>query len=86
MVERRRELITSDEPTILPELLLDAIVVEDSQSDGRLSNPASTDQSDRSETFRQSDDLVDQIVTTEAGSQRWGRQFAGRVWWRSRNL
>ena len=73
MVERRRELITSDEPTILPEPLLDAIVMEDSQRDGRLSDPARTDQSDRSETFRQSHDLVDQIVTTETDFRCWRR-------------
>ena len=46
MVERRWEFVTSDEPTILPEPLLGAIVMEDSQSDERLADPASTDQSD----------------------------------------
>jgi hypothetical protein len=73
MRERCRELVTSDEPTILPEPLLDAIVVEDGQSDGRLANPASTNQSDRSEIFHQGDDLLDQIVTSEAGYRCPGR-------------
>ena len=74
MVERRWEFVTSDEPTILAESpVLDPIVMEDSQSDGRLSDPASTDQSDWTEIFRQSHDLVDQIVTTETGFRRWRR-------------
>jgi len=46
MVERRRELVTSDEPTILTEPLPDVIVIEDRQSDGCLADPASTDESD----------------------------------------
>jgi hypothetical protein len=67
MTERCRELVTSYESTILPKSLLDAIVMEDSQSDGCLANPTSTNQSDWGETFYQGDDFLDQIVTSEAG-------------------
>jgi len=70
MVERRREFVASDEPTILAEPPLDAIVMEDSQRDGRLADPASTDQSDRTETFCKGNDLVDQIVTTKTCLRR----------------
>jgi len=73
MVERRRESVTSDEPTILAEPLLDAIVMEDIQSDGGLADPANTEESDWTETFCQGDNLVNQIVTPKAGFRRWGR-------------
>ena len=73
MAERRRGFVNSDEPMILAKPLLDAIVMEDGQSDEHLADPANTDRSDRGETFRKSDDLVDQIVATETGFRRWRR-------------
>ena len=57
MAGRCRGLVTSDKPTILAEPLLDAIVTEDCQSDECLADPTSTDESGRSETFCQSNDL-----------------------------
>ena len=42
MSERCWELVASDKSTVFAEPPLDAIVVEDSQSDGRLADPAST--------------------------------------------
>ena len=45
MNTRDSELIATDEPTIVTESLFDAIVVEDGQGDGRLSNSASTNES-----------------------------------------
>ena len=54
MGERGWELITTDEPTLVTKTSLDAVVVEDGQGDGSLSNSASTDESDRSEVFRES--------------------------------
>ena len=65
MSERCRELVTSNKPTVLAEPLLDAIVMEGSQSDGRLANPACTNESDWSESFYQGNDLLDQIVMSE---------------------
>ena len=54
MSERCWELVASDEPTILAEPLLDTIVMEDGQNDGRFADPASTGESDWSGTFCQS--------------------------------
>ena len=46
-----QELVASDKPTILAKPLLDAIVMQDGESDGRLADPASTDEGDRGEVF-----------------------------------
>ena len=73
MSERCWELVASDEPAILTKPLLDTIVMEDGQSDGRLANPASTDERDWGGTFCKGDDLLDQIVTSETNSRRRGR-------------
>jgi hypothetical protein len=73
MGDRCWELVTSYEPTIPAEPLLDAIVMEDGQCDGRLPDPTSTDQSDRSETFCQVNDLLDQIFTSKTRFRRRGR-------------
>ena len=58
---------------ILAESLLDAIVMEDSQSNRHLANPAGTNESDWSETFYQSDDLLNQVITAETGYRCPGR-------------
>ena len=73
MRERGGEPVATDEPTVIAKTLLDAIVVEDNQGDARLANSASTDESDRSEVFCQTDDLLDQLTTSEMGS-RWLRR------------
>ena len=67
------ELVTTDESAVVTESLFDAIVMEDSQSDGRLSDPASTDESDGCEVVSQIDNLLDQFVTSETGPRRRGR-------------
>ena len=58
---------------MVTEPLFDAIVMEDGQSDGRFPNPADTNESDRCEVFDQTNDLLDQLATTETGSWRRGR-------------
>ena len=73
MRERGGEPVATDEPTAIAKTLLDAIVVEDNQGDARLANSASTDESDRSEDFCQTDDLLDQLTTSEMGP-RWLRR------------
>ena len=73
MRERGGEPVATDEPTVIAKTLLDAIVVEDNQGDARLANSASTDESDRSEVFCQTDDLLDQLTTSEMGP-RWLRR------------
>ena len=59
MGARSGELVTADESTVAAELLFDAIVVEDCQSDGRLPDAASADESDGCQVFRKADDLLD---------------------------
>ena len=74
MSECGRELVASDEPTVVAKPLLDAIVMEDGQSDGCFSNPSSTDEGHRGEVFRETNDPLNQLATSEAGPWcRWGR-------------
>jgi hypothetical protein len=58
MRERGGELVATDEPTVVAESLLDAIVMEDSHGDGSLANPTGTNESDRSEVSCKTDDLL----------------------------
>ena len=73
MSARGGELIATVESAVLAKLFLDAIVVEDSQSDGRLADPTSTDESDRGEVSCRANDLLDQLVASETDS-RWRRR------------
>ena len=52
---------------------LDAIVVEDCQRDRRLSDPASTGESDGVEVFCKTNDALDELFAPKTGSWRWGR-------------
>ena len=70
-----RELVATDEPTVVSEPCLDAIVVEDSQSDGSFSNPPWTDESDWSEAVNEADNFLNQQVTPKTGPWRRGREF-----------
>ena len=45
MKTRSGELIATDESTVVAETALDAIVVEDGEGNGRLSDPPRTDES-----------------------------------------
>ena len=67
------ELVATNEPTVISEPFLDAIVVEDSQSDGSFPNPPCTDEGDWGEVFREVDDFLDQLVAPETGP-RWQRR------------
>ena len=67
MSERGGEFVATDKPTVMAKPFLDAIVVEDSQSDGGLANSASTDESDGREVFCEADDLLDQLVASKEG-------------------
>ena len=69
----RLELVATDEPTVITEPFLDAIVVEDGQSDRCLPNPTCTDESDGCQVVHETDDLFDQFVAPKEGP-RWG-------WW-----
>ena len=70
MGTRSRKLVAADEATVVPESLLDAIVMEDSQRDRRLADPTGTNESDGCEVLGQAKDLLDQLATSEAGPWR----------------
>ena len=52
-------MIATDEPTVVSKPFPDAIVMEDSPSDGRFPDPPYTDEGDWGEGFRETDDLLD---------------------------
>jgi len=76
MSARGRELVATDKPTVGSKSFLDAIVVEDGESDGRFPNPPCADESDWSEIFCEANDLLDQILASETSPWWWGRRFS----------
>ena len=78
MSTRGRELIAADESTIVAEPLLDPVVVEDGKSNRRFPDSACTDEGDWSEIFGETDDALDELLASEAGPRRLGRQFSER--------
>jgi len=76
MSARGGELVATDEPTVGSEPFLDAIVVEDGESDRRFPNPPCTDESDWSEIFCEANDLLDQVLPPETGPRRRGRRLS----------
>ena len=75
----RRELIASDEPPVVTKQFLNAIVVEDGESDRRFANATGTDESDGIELFDKTNDRLDQLVATETSLQRWRRRLSERT-------
>jgi len=73
MDERGGELVATNEPAIDTEPSLDTVIVEDGESDTRLANSTSTDESKRTEFFCQADELFDQLVSSEEISRWWWR-------------
>ena len=76
MGARGRELVTADKPTVISKLFLDAIVVEDGESDGCFPNSPCADESDWSEIFCEADDLFNQILASETSPRRWRRRLS----------
>ena len=72
MTARGGELVATDKPTVVSEPFLDAIMVEDRESDGCFPDPAWTDESDRSNVFSEADDLLDQVIPPETGPRPRG--------------
>ena len=66
----RLELITTDEPPVIAKLFFDAIVVQDSQSDGCFPNPARPNESDGCEVVDDTNDVFDQLIASEQGPWR----------------
>ena len=64
---RSGELITSDEPTLIAKPLLDPIVVENGEGNGRLANSASADESDWKKVPGEIDYFLDQFVASKEG-------------------
>ena len=73
MAARCGDLVTADEPTAVSKSLLDAIVVEDGQSNRCLPDSSCADESDWSEGFCEANNLLDQLVAPETGP-RWRRR------------
>ena len=82
MGEGRGELIAADEPAVVTKPLLDPIVVENSQGDGRLAYPTSPDESGWSEVLSKTDYLLDQLVATKEGPWWWRWRFPGFTRWK----
>jgi len=59
MSARGRELVATDEPTIITKPLLNAVVVENSQSNGSLPDPACANKSNGREFLNETNDLQD---------------------------
>ena len=55
----RRELVATDESTVIPKSALDATVVEDSEGDTRFADPPCTNESDWFEVFSETNNLLD---------------------------
>ena len=78
MDTRCGELVAANEPTVIAKPLPDAIMVEDNQRNGCLSNPARANESDWSEGFREIDDRLDQFVASKTDPWRRRRRFSRR--------
>ena len=77
MSTRGGELIATDEPTVVTKPLLDPIVVEDGQGDGRLADSSGTNEGDWNEVLGETGYLLDQFVASKEGPRWWGREFSG---------
>ena len=80
MGARGGELVATDETTLVSKSLLDVIVMEDSQGNGRFPDPPRTDESDWNEVFCETDDLPDQLVTSETGPRGLRGRLPSRPW------
>ena len=71
-----RELVATDEPPVVTKSSFDAIVVEDSQSNGRFSDATGTNQRDGSQVLRKANDTLDEFFASKTSFRRWGRRFS----------
>ena len=70
---RSGELVATDESTVNAKPFLDAIVMEHAQRNRCLADPSGTNESDGSQVFSETDDLVDQIIAPITGP--WRRRW-----------
>ena len=80
------ELVAADEPPVLVEPLLDAVIVEDGQGDGCFSYTTRTDEGDWGEVFDETNDLLDQFIPSETCPRWLGRRFSQRSWFKGEVL
>ena len=73
MSTRWGELVATDEPAVVTEPLFDAIVVEDSQDNGRLADSANANEGNWRKALRKPDNLLGQLVASKEDPRRWGR-------------
>ena len=76
MSTRRRELVATDESTVISKPFLDSIVVEDREGNECFPDPPCADESDRFELFCVPNDLLDKLATAKTGPGRWRRQLS----------
>ena len=69
-------MIAANEPTVRAKPLLDPIVVENGQGDGRLADSASTDEGDWNGLLSEINELLDQFVASEECPWWRGRGFS----------
>ena len=72
-----REPIAANESAVIAKPILDSLVVEDSESNRSLPDPPCTDESEGLKNFREPHNLLDQRISSKAGS-RLRREFSWR--------
>jgi hypothetical protein len=65
-----------DESTLVPKPAPDTMVVKHGQSNGSFPDPPCADESGGFQVFRETNDLVNQLVAPKASPRRWRRQFS----------
>jgi len=76
MGTRGRELVATNESTVMAKPLLDPIMVENGQGDGGFANSASANKSDWNGFLSEINYLLDQLVAPEEGPWRQRRGFS----------
>lgn len=64
---RGREVVSTDKPTVSTKPVLDPIVAKNSQGNGCLANPASTDEDNWNKVLGEIDCLLNQLVESKEG-------------------
>jgi hypothetical protein len=73
MRARSWEVVTPDKPTVVTKPIFYAVVVEDLECDRCFPDPPCTDKSYRFQVFGETDDLLDQFVTSKTSVGWRGR-------------
>ena len=78
MGTRCGKLVATDESTVVAKPFLDLIVMQGHQGNGRFPNPPWTDEGDRGEILRETNDLLYQLVASKTDPWRRRRRFSRR--------